>query len=94
MILINRKQINPILIKQINMVLIKQMNHKKQMNCKKQMNHRKHVLITNHIKKWLKNINKILEYFACGKFINQKYFTLRLDNMIFWGFEYKPKKIF
>ena len=42
----------------------------------------------------IKNISKILEYFACGKFINQKFFTLRLDNMIFWGFEYKPKKVF
>ena len=42
----------------------------------------------------MKNINKILEYFACEKFINQKLFTLRLDNMIFWGFEYKPKKVF
>ena len=45
-------------------------------------------------KKMIKNISKILEYFACGKFINQKFFTLRLDNMIFWGFEYKPKKVF
>ena len=58
------------------------------------MNHRKYLLITNHIKKMIKNINKILEYFVCEKFINQKFFTLRLDNMIFLGFEYKPKIVF